>query len=204
MAEIRPYRAVIYSEARRLILGGDVLLHRPTKHLMSRLIGEHGGGPIPYSHAALAAWWGDIAFLLETLQWAGAHAVTLSSQVEQNPGHYDVYRVRPPYAAAAAVDEMLRITGTPYGWRSLGMAALRHVPILKHLVGRTNPKWPPMCSQAVGRACRAGRADPLPGRDEAEIEPWQLGVPEFAEYQFTLFWSAGQMPLEPMRSESVQ
>jgi len=187
------YKPVVYSEVRRLILPGDQLLHRPSKHLHSRLIGMVGGGAVSYSHAGLAAWWGDCLLILETLQLAGARAVMLSSQVEQAPGHYDVYRIRPPFDSAAAVEAMLRITGTPYGYRSLLRAGLRHVPGLGWLVPPNDPRWPPMCSQAVCRADRAGGADPLPNQPEWKCEPWHLARPGFADYQFTLFHTADQI-----------
>ena len=95
----------------------------PTAAGPNRLIAWGTGSP--YVHATMIGWCGDVLMLAEARQWRESHLVTLSSQVKQWPGLYDVYRVRRPFRPLAAWDTMVRATGTPYGWGQLLAAALR-------------------------------------------------------------------------------
>ena len=80
---------VHYPLARRKIRDGDLLLFRPRRGLMGRLI--TAAGRSDYSHAAMAVWWNGRLMCLETVQFGGGRAVLLSNLVERHPGSFDVY-----------------------------------------------------------------------------------------------------------------
>ncbi len=183
---------VLYSAARRGIPHGAILLRRAGRWWSSRAIARASG--TPYCHAAMAGWWGDVLLCLETIQFHGARAVTLSSQVRRDPGKWDVYVVRKPYDEHAAVQAMARGMGEPYGWRSLWLAALRRV-LRMPLTDDTLNGSPPICSQLVSCGARAGGRDPQPDRADCTTEPGHLAVPGFAEYRHTLHWTAEQVRL---------
>lgn len=183
---------VLYSAVRNEILDGTVLLRHASPWLSSRLIAWSSG--TPYCHAAMAGWWGDVLFCLETLQFHGGRAVTLSSQVRRHPGKWDVYVVHPPYSGRAAVQAVARSMGEPYGWRTLALAALRRV-LGVTLTDDTLNGSPPICSQLVSYGTRAGGQDPQPGRADCTTEPGHLAVARFAEYQFTLYSTPEQVRL---------
>jgi hypothetical protein len=144
----------------------------------------------------MAAWWGDRLFLIEVLQWYGGRAVTLASQVAQYPGRYDVYRwdrSSDCFDRDAAVRWMQSYCGWQYGWLDIGLAAVRHLP----LIGACLPapvndsasihQLPPMCSGAVAIATRrGGGVDPVPQLADRATEPADLARSAFYEYQFTL------------------
>lgn len=192
MNSVKP---VVYSEVRGSIPQGALLQYRAGWRPSNRLISLVGC--TPYVHSGMAAWWGDVVMLLETLQFRGGRAVRLSTQVKQYPGQWDVFEVRKPFRSEAAVQTMLRITGTPYGWGSLAKVALTHTPVLRWVFRpATDDKLnnsAPFCSQAVSRACRAGGRDPRPNRADVATEPGHLVHPGFSEYKYTLFATAEQV-----------
>jgi len=179
-----------YVEVRHLIRDGDLLLFRSAGVIARLGRGRH-------SHAARAAWWHDDLFLLEVLQWRGGRAVTLSSQVEQWPGRYDVYAVNPgerwpQYDRTAAVRFMRRLCGGPYGYAGLIRAGLLHLPLVRMFVpaevdDRAVDHRPPFCSHACAMADRvAGGVDPVPHLADRLTEPADLARSPFYRYRFTL------------------
>lgn len=184
---------VLYSAVRDKIPDGAILLRRVSRWwLSSRAIGWSTG--TPYCHAAMAGWWGGVLLCLETLQFYGGRAVTLSSQVRRQPGKWDVYEVHQPFDEHAAVQAMIRGTGEPYGWRSLAMAAWRRVLRIQLTDDSLNGSWP-MCSQLASSACCRGGRDPRPGQADCVTEPGHLADPGFATYRFTLHWTEEQVRL---------
>jgi hypothetical protein len=179
-----------YAEVRHLIRDGDLLLFRSAGVIARLGRGRH-------NHAARAAWWDDDLFLLEVLQWRGGRAVTLSSQVHQWPGRYDVYEVDPgqrwpDYNRPAAVRFMRRLCGSPYGYLGLLRAGLLHLPLVRMFIpadvdDRSVDHRPPFCSQACAMADRvAGGVDPVPHLADRLTEPADLARSPFYRYRFTL------------------
>lgn len=163
--------------------GGD-----PSELLIS------SAGRTIYTHAAMAAWWHGHLMCLEMVQFTGGRAVLLSHHVERQPGRWDVFRVSPDrlmtFDASSAVQAMIRLTGTRYGWLNLAKAALSHLPFVR-LAVRANMNdaengTPPYCSNAVSRAYRTGGVDPVPFLADAATEPGDLARSTFFRYQFTL------------------
>jgi len=195
-------KIVSYRTVRGMIRSGDVLLFRAGRRLSNRLIAR--GTRSHYAHAAMAAWWNGTLMCLEMLQTTGGRAVTFSSQICGYPQQWDVYRARPgiEFDAHRAVEAMLRMTGTPYGWPTLFRCAVRRLPIVRLLVsppsesddrpalderGRaTIPDDPLHCSAAVSRALRAGRLDPVANLPDWATTPGDLSRSALLEYRFTI------------------
>ena len=179
-----------YKDVRVEIEHGDLLLFR-----RRGLISIVGRGV--HSHAAMAAWWGDRLFVLETLQFHGGRAVTLSSQVDRNSGLWDCYEANaedrwPDFQKGKAVNLMKSFCGTPYGWFSVLCAAARHLPLVRLLLkpdildDAVNTR-PLFCSQAVMVATRiGGGVDPVSGLSDRLTEPADLARSPFYRYKFTL------------------
>lgn len=178
-----------YSTARNDIQDGDVLLWRHPRALTSLEISVSTRSV--YSHASLAAWWGTALMNLETREWFGGRAVLLSHLVRANPGRIDVYQ---PHVTAqqrrATVCEMRQITGTPYGWSTIGKHLLLSLPIIRlfqptpdndtangHLL---------VCSSAIAQAYRLAKVDLVPNLSDWATTPGDLGRSSVLEYQFTL------------------
>ena len=180
-----------YDRARSKIRDGDLLLFRPRPGLFGRLIATAGRSR--YSHAAMAGWWNGRLMCLETLQGRGGRAALLSNLVRARPGRIDVFAAnatRRRFDRSAAVAAMIEITGRRYGWWSLILVALVHLPVIRLLVRPNTDDAAngslPFCSQAVARACRAGRVDPVPNLADRLTEPGDLARSVFFRYRFTL------------------
>lgn len=180
---------VSYPIARPQIWGGDLLLKRAAPPSLIA-----AGGRSIYSHAAMAALWEDHLMAVEMVQFIGGRAVLLSNHVAALPGRWDVFRANPdgrwPFERTKAVDEMIRLTGTRYGWWNLLCASTRHLAIVRLFVRPpTDDKEdgsPPFCSQAVARATVAAGVDPVPFLSDAATEPGDLARSPFYKYLFTL------------------
>lgn len=189
---------VPYAEARRSIRTGDLLLKRRRGWIgMDAMIAQAGRSP--WCHAAMASWWGQTLMLLEMVQFVGGRAVTLSSQVRAAPGRWDWFscamdggcgRGVPGFDRYEAAQNMLRMTGTPYGWRSLLRVALARAPITRWLMPpRTNDLAngaPKFCSDAISWACREAGCDPVPHLADGYTEPADLARSTLFTYRFTL------------------
>ena len=123
------------------IATGDVLLFRAGSSPISRLISIGGRGP--WSHAALATWWGDDLFCLEVREWYGGRAVLLEREVAKRKGRIEVYRLRndlqtpemalreDTVAMHRVVRKMARLAGGNYGYWSVLRTALFHLPLVR-------------------------------------------------------------------------
>ena len=184
------------------IATGDVLLFRAGSSPISRLISIGGRGP--WSHAALATWWGDDLFCLEVREWYGGRAVLLEREVTKRKGRIEVYRLRndlrtpemalreDTVAMHGVVRKMARLAGGNYGYLSVLRTALFHLPFVRWFVkpmtddemenGRA-----PYCSQAVSYAYRVGGdCDLVKNAADCMTEPSDLARSALLEYQFTL------------------
>lgn len=173
------------SEASRELIDGDLLLFR-RNGLISRL------GRGIHSHAAMIAWWGRLPFVLEIREFRGGRAVTLESQVKRYPGRIDVYRPIPAVNGTRAAEVMRQFAGCDYGWWSVFLAGLRHLPFVRLFV---RPKMddtiingrPPHCSQGATISYQVGGGvDPVPNLAAEVTEPTDLARSAVFNYQFTL------------------
>lgn len=193
-----------YEAVRHQIADGDVLLRRSGRDPVDVAIAAGGRGR--YCHAALAAWWHDSLMCLETRQWFGSRAVTLSSQVAAAPAQWDVFGLRADLVKAnclveancdevdyrnRVVREMVRICGCPYGWRSMFRVALVHLPVARLFArgygDEIEDGHAPFCSEAVSSAWRKGASiDLVPELSDAMTEPADLARSGLLAYRFTL------------------
>jgi hypothetical protein len=134
---------------------------------------------------------------LEMVQFIGGRAVLFSNHVRQLPGMWDVFAADPKnrwpeFAPDHAIDRMIELTGTPYGWRNIFLASLRHLAVLRFFQrAPTDDRpdgTPPFCSAAVSEAAQYGGVDPVPHLSNAATEPGDLARAEFFQYKFTLDW----------------
>jgi hypothetical protein len=177
------------SEARGELFDGDLLLFR-----RRGLISVAGRGV--HSHAAKVAWWGDDLFCLEVREWHGGRAVTLASQIARCPGRIDLFRVNPnmrwpEYDRSGSTRFMRRLAGCDYGYVSVALAALLHLPVVRLCMRAAThdaaiDRRPPFCSQACAMADRlGGGVDPVSHLADRLTEPADLARSSFYEYQFT-------------------
>jgi hypothetical protein len=180
-----------YDSVRHLIYNGDLLLCRPSDDPIKKAIAA--GGRSEYSHAAIAARWGDTLMCLE-MAFTGGRAVTLSSQVLQARGRWDVYQTNPDHLESfdrqKLVEIMIRATGTPYGWGNFFNLCWRKLPLVrlcvKPIADDTTNGTNLICSQAVSRACRLAGFDPVPELPDSLTEPGDLARSPFFKYRFSL------------------
>ncbi|GAB6164260.1 hypothetical protein JCM19992_02600 [Thermostilla marina] len=203
-AEDEPIVPITWPQAAGAIGDGDVLLFRSDGAVARAGRGRH-------SHAALAGWWDDTLFCLETRLVRGARAVCLENLVAQMPGRIDWFQatVGDRRARRAAVRWMGRLTGKPYGLARLLALASAHAPIVRWLVPpRTNDRHrrakPPVCSQAVAEAWRIGGGiDLVPHLADAWTEPADLARSAFLRYRGTLVWDPHDLPVDTAGTAAV-
>ena len=183
--------SIPYSEARRRIRDGDLLLFRP-RGLIWRAIAVAGRSQ--YTHAAMAGWWNGRLMNVEMTS-GGGRAQLLSNIVDRWPGVIDVYEANAErkhhFSRSRALGAMIGITGVPYGRWNLFRAAMIHMPLLRFLVpadmdDAEMSQWPPFCSMAVSMACRRAGVDPVPELADRMTEPADLARSLFFKYRFTL------------------
>ena len=180
------------AEALPEMQNGDLLLVR-----QQGLIARAGRGK--YSHAAMFAWWNDEPFCLEVLQGKGGRAVHLAQMVNQYPGQYEVFQANADarwgdFQRDATVRFMCQLTGCKYGYHSVMMTALLHLPLVRFFTqadtddasGNSDPQsldeilCRPFCSQAVSMAYRiGGGVNPVPQLADRYTEPNDLARSPF-------------------------
>lgn len=196
-----------YSAARKKIRDGDLLLYR-ARGLIGRAATVAGRSQ--YGHAAMAGWWGDQLMNVEMTS-GGGQAQSLSNLVARWPGAIDFYRAnatRRRWSREKALAAMIAITGVPYGRWNLFRASLLHLPVVRLFVrpetdDEANGTYPPFCSQAIARACRAGGVDPVLNCGDRITEPGDLARSSFFEYKCTLLPDAVEETETAQDSESA-
>lgn len=181
-----------YDRVRQQIADGDLLLWRPTS-LLGRMIATLSRGP--YSHAAMATWWGRDCLYLIDMVFTGGRAVTLSSQVSRFPGRIDWYRANPGWKfkwdRMATVDRMRRRAGERYGFANLLRNVLSYSVLTRWLVKPNlddlENGTPPLCSQAISADYRGGGVDSVLGLADSWTTPNDLARSMFFELQGTLY-----------------
>ena len=171
-----------YADCRHDIWIGDMLLFR-----RKSAISKYSEGP--YSHAAMATWYGNTLLCVESREWHGGRAVTLSSQVEQHRGCIDVYRPKISGKQAATCAEIcVRQTGHDYNYRGILWASILRMPIVRAIyetlfateldpTADLKSAWhaPKFCSQLVAWCYRAVGFDAVPNMADSFITPNHLG-----------------------------
>ena len=178
------------TSARQVINSGDVLLWRG-QGFVSRMIAAAGRSD--YSHAAIAAWWGDKLMVLEVRERVGGRCVTLESQVGRYPNAIDVFSPCPQRRDEvdfhAVVDTMKLFAGCDYGYMHLWKAAMLHLPVFRIFANRRRDSkidGAPFCSEAVDRSYISGGLDLVPRLQGRLTEPGDLSRSAALEYVCTL------------------
>jgi hypothetical protein len=203
-----------FTEARKHILDGDILLYRGRQYPSSRMINIAGRSP--YYHAAMAGWVdkGKPVELLMCYEMVlrGARGTSLAAQVEKYPKQIDVYRLvdecRVPrfdcdkaelvydvkrLDREKAVFEMRKLCKpNAYGILHVLASALFHIPFcrifMKPITDDEQSGWSrkPHCSEAVAMAVRSAFMDMVPNMPDHLTIPGDLGRSPLARYVFTL------------------
>ena len=161
-----------YSAIRAQIQTGDVLLYQGTS-VFSSLV--RWWTDSPYSHAGLAAWWGDRLFIVQSIL-NGIQLTPLSRAVDKYDGQVEWWSVRPEHASALdraeLLDRALLDLGKPYSVAGLFRLMVRS--IRRKLRGGVDPKESPtamFCSEYVSLCHRRGGIDLAPDVEDACTTP---------------------------------
>ena len=187
-----------YSEAKKLIKEGDVLLFRG-KGIISWLIKRYGSGL--HSHAAIAHWDGDHLQCVEFREFKGGRSVSLRTQVNDTPSGSDVFRSaqkvqyeKEGYNLTDAIRSkissiLMLLTGLPYGWKNIWKLGLHYFPFCRLAPQNTKDEDPTkvfVCSTAVAYAYRMAYIDPVPYLADSAVTPADLARSALFQYQFTI------------------
>ncbi|MFT3925692.1 MAG: hypothetical protein QM778_24335 [Myxococcales bacterium] len=174
-AEPRPAAEprVQYPSAREQIQTGDVLLFRGTS-AVSRII--RWGSRSPYSHAGLAAWWGDRLIVFQAVSH-GAQVIPLSSAVDAYDGQVDWWT---PHAGVTVdrerlVEHAVTMLGRAYAFH--GVFDLMWRMTQRRFRGMKDRRAAPkelFCSQYVSYCYRKAGIDLVDGTDDGSTSPGDL------------------------------
>lgn len=176
----------LYKASRNQIEPGDLLLFRNSA---SAIADE---SRTPYSHAGVAAWYGDVLLCAESRELRGGRIVTLSSQVRRYPKRIDVFRPQVSYPIRKKAAELaIKQAGHEYNYWGLFACCLLHLPILRRIlryfpdttdVALTAWESPKFCSQLACWCYRLaakgqmGFWDPVPDLGDRFCEPGHLAL----------------------------
>jgi hypothetical protein len=178
-------RLQTYDEVRDRVEDGDVFLFRG-RYLISELFERVDFSY--YSHAALAAWWGDRLMILQA-EGPGIQAIPMSVAVGSYPGRVDWYKLRkedfPDSATrlAGLLREAKSDLGLEYGFGDL----LRNIWHWISKVKLADPIKPRamFCSEYVERCFReAGMS--LTGKPDITTFPKDVAASPHLAYQATI------------------
>ncbi len=166
---------VLYSNAREQIQTGDVLLFRGTS-AVSRII--RWGSRSPYSHAGLAAWWGDRLIVFQAVS-RGAQVVPVSSAVDAYDGQVDWWA--PKADITLDPEELLNHAVTMLGraYAFSGVLRLMWRMAVRRFRGLRDAKDAPkelFCSQYVSYCYRKAGVDLVLHADDASTSPGDLAT----------------------------
>ena len=164
-----------YPEARKLIQTGDVLLFRGTS-AVSRII--RWGSRSSYSHAGLAAWWGDRLIVFQAVGH-GAQVVPVSSAVDAYDGQVDWFTPRPGVTVdpEQLITHAVTMLGRAYAFN--GVLDLMWRMALRRFRGLRDARDDPkelFCSQYVSYCYRKAGVDLVQGTDDASTSPGDLAT----------------------------
>lgn len=217
--------ALPYSRARSMIREGDVLLFRGQgpvawfiqkagegKYTHVGLASWHGDNLeiVEFREG------NPIALIFGSTAGTGqGHAVYLESQVKRHSGNIDVYRPVAYHQTAVydkdmgivvhdmkrfdgrkITDALRRMTGTPYGWKTI-FGFLKYNAFGLRLLYNTSRRALddgfvdqnfPVCSTAVAQLFREYYVDLVPNKSDSSTEPSDISRSSLLNYIFTLEW----------------
>ena len=191
-------KKIPYTEAKKLIQEGDVLLFRGCG-VLSWLIKRYGSGV--HSHVGIAHWDGDHLQCVEFREFKGGRSVSLRSQVNDTPSGIDVFRAATKlqyenieYNLTDTVRSkissiLILLTGLPYGWQNIWKLVKHYTPFLRleaQNIKDDDPTKVFVCSTAVAYAYRMAYVDPVPYLADSAVAPADLARAALFQYQFTL------------------
>ena len=191
-------KKIPYTEAKKLIQEGDVLLFRG-RGILSWLIKRYGSGV--HSHVGIAHWDGDHLQCVEFREFKGGRSVSLRSQVNDTPSGIDVFRAATKlqyenieYNLTDTVRSkissiLILLTGLPYGWQNIWKLVKHYTPFLRleaQNIKDDDPTKVLVCSTAVAYAYRMAYVDPVPYLADSAVAPADLARSALFQYQFTL------------------
>jgi hypothetical protein len=187
-------REIAYADARDRVRDGDLFLFRG-EFLISKLFRrvDHSF----YSHAALAAWWGDRLMILQA-EGTGIQAIPMSVAIGTYPGRADWYTLKreeiPEFDAKlrGVLREARSDLGLAYGYVDL----LRNIARWAVRVRLADPSRPRamFCSEYVERCFReAGMS--LTSRPDIVTFPKHIAASKLASY-------VGSIPHDPKLLDS--
>ncbi len=164
---------VLYPSARKQIQTGDVLLFRGTS-AVSRII--RWGSRSEYSHAGLAAWWGDRLIVFQAVSH-GAQVVPVSSAVDVYDGQVDWWAPRADITVDPEIllDYAVKMLGRAYAFN--GVINLMWRMAIRRFKGLPDPKAAPkelFCSQYVSYCYRQAGVDLAKNIDDGSTSPGDL------------------------------
>lgn len=202
-----------YSQVKRLIEEGDVLLFRGTG-IFSRFIQRAGEGK--YSHVGVASWHngGDLLECIEFVGGSGGRSVNLDTYVEQINCQIDVFRPIPRFSkwvfepkkritelemvkfqGVKVTRCMRKLTGLPYGWRRIWWIFKHKLPILRFFYnldsitidGDGNEEVIyPVCATSISHCFSKNGYDLVYHRSDEWTEPSDLARSTRLNYLFTI------------------
>ena len=191
----RSFHPVVYADARKSFLRtGDIALCRAGS-LEGQLISFYSGSQ--YSHATMLGWAAaDALMIAETRHHKDARLISLSGEIGQWPGYYDVYRVRrASFKADTAWSFMCHAAGAKYDFRHVTRAWLRRrlgPDYIAPIPNSDKPQWPRDCSALVHAAMRSGKGPKLKAFD-CDVIPGDFADRRYFDYVCTLFSSIEQI-----------
>ncbi len=184
-----------YAEVKHRIQPGDLLFYRRGWKPSNFLIARIGGSP--RVHVGMADLHRGRLVILETLQFKGAQRSPLLEQVTRYPGHWDHFETNPDnrwpeWDRERAVAYMRDAIGQPYGYGSLALAGIRHLPFVRLFIrpDTSDELQPngllPYCSHLCTLAIQWGGVDMVPNRPNRLVDPGRASESMFVGYKCTL------------------
>lgn len=221
-------RYIPYSEAKKYISHGDILLFRG-KGTISKFLSKAADSE--YTHTGFAAVNSeDYITCVEMREFVGGREVNLKTQVRQHSGYIDVFKPRTPistfkftmesghliqetelvhYNANKVVACARELTGEQYGWDKIWWLAKRHLPFIRLWVRgdlsdfddelvQTGP-MSYVCSTLVAHCVRNHWVDLLHMVPDHAMEPGDVARSTAIQYAFTIYFD-GDEEFEKLKS----
>lgn len=193
MRKRRDLRLLVpWRRAEGQIRAADLLLFSGGRNLLQR--GICAVGRSEFHHAGMAVPWDGEWYVVE-MTAPCCRALPLEREVAEYPGQWHLFRANaddryPEFDRSLACRAMKSFIGERYGWMSMGMIGLTHLPVIRWLCRRHMGdsdliRWP-VCSATVANATRlGGGVDPVRELADQYTEPGDLARSPFYAYKLT-------------------